>query len=322
LDQGGIGGGTGGTTVPGWNFPRSMLNSPLPGTAPCPGSSDPSPCGANGQISGGVGVNASIGHGNYNAGFVSLKMGDWHGLTAQHNLTWSKALGTGAFVQATSEYTAVDPYNLDNNYGVQAYDRRWVYTSFFVYQPPFYKSQQGVAGHVLGGWTIAPQFAAGSGAPIWCNTNTGGDFVSGSGSQEFGAGDGENFFTTANCLQTSKFKGGNSIHVLGPGDVNLFADPAAVYNTVRPPILGLDKRTGGLGQFFGLPYWNMDLSIRKNLKVAERVSAEFQVVFTNVLNHNQFLDPILDMTDPGGFGAITTQGNIPRQMEFGARINF
>jgi hypothetical protein len=313
-----VNGSTGGAFA----FPRSMLNTPLPGTAPCPGSLDPSPCGANGQISGGVGVNASIGHGNYNAGFVSLKMGDWHGLTAQHNLTWSKALGTGAFVQATSEYTAVDPFNLDNNYGVQGYDRRWVYTSFFVYQPPFYKSQQGLAGRVLGGWTIAPQFAAGSGAPIWCNTNTGGDFISGSGSQEFGAGDGENFFNTANCLQTAKFKGGNSIHVLGPGNVNLFADNAAVYNTIRAPILGVDKRTGGLGQFVGLPYWNMDLSIRKNVRVAERVSAEFQVVFTNVLNHNQFLDPILDMTDAGGFGAITTQGNIPRQMEFGARISF
>jgi hypothetical protein len=197
-----------------------------------------------------------------------------------------------------------------------------VSTTFFVYQPPFYKGQQGVAGHVLGGWTFAPVFATGSGAPIWCNTNTGGDYVSGSGSQEFGAGDGENFLNNANCLQTKQFKGGNSIHVLGPGDVNLFSDPAAVYASVRPPILGIDNRTGGLGQFRGLPYWNLDLSIKKNIKITERVSSEFQIVFTNVLNHNQFLDPILDLTSPGSFGSITTQGNVPRQMEFGARVNF
>jgi Carboxypeptidase regulatory-like domain len=304
-----------GGTAPGFNFPRSMLNSPLN----CPTGIE---LGCTGQISGGVGVNASIGHGNYNAGFVSVKLSDWHGLTAQQNLTMSKALGTGAFVQATSEYTANDPFDLNNMYGVQAFDRRFVYTSFLVYQPPFFKGQQGALGRVLGGWTFAPVFAAGSGAPIWCNTNTGGDFVSGSGSQEFGAGDGENFFNNANCIQTKRFTGGNSIHVLGPGNVNLFADPAAVYSSVRPPILGIDHRTGGLGQFRGLPYWNLDFSVKKNVRITESVNTELQVVFTNVLNHNQFLDPILDLTDSAGFGAITTQGNIPRQMEFGIRVNF
>ncbi len=42
----------------------------------------------------GVGVNASIGHGNYNGAFVSFKMSDWHGLTTQSNFTWSKTLST------------------------------------------------------------------------------------------------------------------------------------------------------------------------------------------------------------------------------------
>jgi hypothetical protein len=300
-----------GGTGPGFNFPRSMLNSPLN-----------TPLGANGQISGGVGVNASIGHGSYNAGFATVKVNDWHGLTAQQNFTWSKALGTGAFVQATSEYTANDPFNLDNMYGVQAFDRTFVYTAFLVYQPPFYKGQHGLTGHVLGGWTFAPIFAAGSGAPVWCNTNTGGDFVSGSGAQEFGSADGANFFNNANCLQTTKYTGGNSVHDLGPGSPNLFKDPAAVFATVRPPILGIDNRTGGLGQFRGLPYWNMDLSIKKNIAITERVNAEAQIVFTNVLNHNQFLDPVLDITSPATFGSITSQGNIPRQMEFGFRVNF
>lgn len=320
LDQGGVGGGPTGNTVPGFNFPRSMLNSPLPGSAPCPGSTDPSPCGATGQISGGVGVNASIGHGNYNAGFASLKMNGWHGLTAQQNLTWSKALGTGAFVQATSQYTANDPFNLDNMYGVQVYDRRWVSTTFLVYQPPFFTGQKGALGRVLGGWTIAPVFTAGSGAPLFCNTNTGGEYVSGSGSQEFGAGDGENFFNNANCLMTAS-QGSNSVHN-GPNGPNLFSNPDDVLAHVRPPILGIDNNTGGVGQFRGLPYWNMDLSIKKNLKITERIATELQIVFTNVLNHNQMLDPLLDLQSPGSWGALTAQGNVPRQMEFGLRVRF
>ena len=51
-------------------------------------------------------MNASIGYGNYNALFITLKSQDWHGVTMQSNFTWSKALGTGAEVQATSEATA------------------------------------------------------------------------------------------------------------------------------------------------------------------------------------------------------------------------
>ena len=93
--------------------------------------------GCAGQFSSGVAVNASIGHGNYNAGFASLKMADWKGLTMQSNLTWSKALGTGALVQATSGFTADDAFNLNEMYGPQFYNRKFVYNVFFVYAPPF-----------------------------------------------------------------------------------------------------------------------------------------------------------------------------------------
>src|SRR5262249_51143860 len=157
------------------------------------------------------------------AGFVSVKMNSWRGLSMQHNFTWSKALGTGAFVQATSEYTADDAFDLDRMYGVQSFDRKFVYTSFFVYQPPFYTGQQGLAGHALGGWTIAPMFAAGSGAPMVCGTNSGdfGDLApSGAGAQEFGAGSASFFGNTANCAFT-RSPGSVSAHFSGPGVVNV-----------------------------------------------------------------------------------------------------
>ena len=98
----------------------------------------------------------------------------------------SKALGTGALVQATSEYTPNDPFNLASTYGVQAFDRKLVFNQFIVWQPGWFKGQQGFLGHVLGGWTFAPIFTAGSGAPLYCNTQT--------DAQAFGSGDGANFF--------------------------------------------------------------------------------------------------------------------------------
>ena len=325
LDKGGVGGGPGGTTVPGFNFPRSMLNSPLP-TA----------LGANGQISGGVGVNASVGYGNYNAGFVTMRMTKWHGVTAQSNFTFSKALGTGAFVQATSEYTPNDAFDLSRTYGLQGFDRTFVFNQFIVWEPEAFKNQHGLLGHVLGGWAIAPIFTAGSGAPLYCNTQT--------DAQAFGSGDGANFFDNEQCLNVGSYKGGNSVHagVVGgtdsfkndvgtnvatdangnPKGVNMFANPVAVWNQFRPPILGIDRRAGGLGPIRGLPYWNMDLSLRKSWRVTERFGAETSVIFTNVLNHMQFANPTLDISDPTSWGVLNTQGNSPRQMEFGLRLTF
>src|SRR3984893_8304710 len=321
LDAGGIGGGAGcsaaagctnanGTTVaqnqqktlPGFNFSRSMLNSPIiGGPLNCGTPPGTATCGGSGQMTSGVGLNASIGHGNYNAGFASLQVTNWRGFTFQENFTYSKALGTGAFVQATSQYTANDAFNLDQMYGVQNFDRKFVFNSYLVYEPPFYRSQQGFLGRVHGGWSIAPVFAAGSGAPLYCNTNT--------DAQSYGSADGNGFFTNEQCHFTAPVSGA-AVHNT-KGDLNVFANPAAVFDLARPPILGLDTRDSGVGPSRGLPYWNMDLKVGKELKIFERVSASFEVVFVNVFNHVQFYDPGcpggcgLDPTNPGGWGAIT-----------------
>ena len=103
----------------------------------------------------------------------------------------------------------------------------------------------------------------------------------------------------------------------------MFANPTAVFNNVRPLILGLDGRSGGFGQIYGLPYWNVNLGIKKNLRMTERFSIEASVNFVNVLNHNQFLDPNLSITAPAAqFGQLAFEGSLPRAMEFGIRVNF
>jgi len=121
----------------GFNFPRSMLNTPIN----CVTGTE---IGCGGQMSSGVGVNASVGHGNYNGAFVSLKATNWHGITLQENFTWSTALGTGALVQATSEYTVNDPFDLHNGYGLQSFDRKFVFNTVALDRGPLV---QGSAWH-------------------------------------------------------------------------------------------------------------------------------------------------------------------------------
>jgi len=291
----------------GFNFPRSMMNTPIgPGV------------GANGQMSSGVAVNASVGYGNYNGGFASLKMADWRGLTAQSNFTWSKALGTGAVVQASSEYTPDDPFDLKEMYGRQAFDRKFVYNTFLVYQPPFYKGQSGLMGRALGGWTFSTIFVAGTGQPFELYTTTG-------GGQEFGAGDNVNYFGNENAVPIKPYKSGH-VYGAGAGTPNIFQDGGNAINDFRNPILGVDQRDGGYGIINGLRYWNMDFSVRKNILITEGVSLEFQGVFTNVLNHNQWEDPDFSIglfSGVSGFGAIPGENAAtPRNIEMGARVRF
>jgi hypothetical protein len=303
----------------GFNFPRSMENTPIS----CPTGTE---IGCSGQLTSGVGVNASTGHGNYNGLFISTRVTQWKGITLNENFTWSKTLGTGALVQATSEYTPNDAFNLDNQYGLQGFDRKFVFNSYAMIEDPWYKSQQGIIGHLAGGWSLAPIFAIGSGAPIGCVDNT--------GAQGFGAGDGRNFFTAENCILTKAVGGGSSsLHAnsgsnAGTIGFNIFANADAMQASLRPAILGLDTGTGGIGVFRGLAYWNMDMRLVKDIRIRERMSLQFQYVVTNVFNHPVFADPNASNFSQGadptsaGFGVVNSQGNNPRQMQFGLRFQF
>ncbi len=312
-----------------FNFPRTMMNTPIPGSAN----------GGGGQFSSGVALNATVGYGNYNGGFFTVSTTDWHGISLHENFTYSKALGTGADVQATSEYTVNDAFDLGKNYGVQGFNRKFVYNMYGVFAEPWFKGQQGVAGRLAGGWSLAPIFVMGNGAPLSCQTINNNIYY---GSQEFGGSDDNNYGSNAQCVFTSKYNGGvhshfgvaggadtygNSIGTATAGsttgsEVNLFANPVAVYQQVRNPMLGIDSKNPGQGPLIGMPYWNVDMSVQKNIKILERATIQLSFIFTNVFNHNVLADPYLSTGYSAGWGVETGQQNAPRNMEFGGRVSF
>ena len=206
-------------------------------------------------------------------------------------------------------------------YGVQNFDRKFVYNVYAIIDDPWYKGQQGFIGRLAGGWSISPVFAAGSGAPVYCGTNT--------NAQSFGGGDGNNFFDNEQCIFTGAHPGGSGLYAnAGPAAYNIFSDPAALFAETRNPILGLDSGTGGVGAIRGLPYWNVDMRVVKNIRITERLNTQFEFNVTNLFNHPVFYNPSLDPTaydptNPGGsFGTINQQGNNPRAMQFGLRVSF
>ncbi len=87
-------------------------------------------------------------------------------------------------------------------------------------------------------------------------------------------------------------------------------------------VLGQDHSAGGSGQVRGFPTWNLDMTVSKEIHVAERVGATLMFQFTNLMNHFQPSDPTLSIDNTASFGVVTAQAGNPRRMQFGLRIRF
>jgi hypothetical protein len=304
--------------IPSWTLGRTMISSPLTAGGVGQGTS--------------ASLVASPGFGNYNGLFLTYRMKEMHGVSLTSNFTWSRALGTAVQSQASSGYTSLNPYNMQANYGPNLFDIPLIFNVAAYYRPDVYKTQKGVIGHILGGWTLSPLFTAQSGAPI-AATFSEGDCT---GCQAFGevtppASDGAE---TEDAMLVSKYTGGTSVHynnfggssvgTNNPQGLNMYSNPSAILAELRPCILGFDTSCGGYGNLRGLPTFNLDGQVLKDIGVWKegRVGATLSLQVTNVLNHMQPSNPTLSITTPTTFGRITSAANTPRNMEIGIRIHF
>ena len=307
--------------APGWTLGRTMPSSPGAGTLanPAPQSS-------------GLPQATTNGWSNYNGGFVSLIMGDWHGLTASSNITYSHALGTGT-ANDNAQLIALDQWNLRSMYGPMPYDVKLVYNLLMMFQPPVFKGQKGVLGEVLGGWRFAPLFTARTGMPLMVNISGGPS----TDCQSFGESNCAVISSAENAPAIAPYTGGNSAHYgvvatgaagssgnasNGGSGINQFANPSAVFADFRRLILGFDTSGGGEGVLRAFPTWNLDLGVIKDIRIREAMGLTLNFQFSNVLNHFQPGNPSLSIDSPSTFGVVNSQANTPRQIEIGARFFF
>jgi hypothetical protein len=280
----------------------------------------------------------SLGSGNYNAAFATLRMRDWHGMTAISNLTWGRALGTTALTQRSSSVTPTDPFDLSRNYGTQSYDLPLIFNLGLTYQPKSFfglydfQGKHGILGQLLNGWSISPFFTAQSGFPIAVSYSEG----SCTACQAFGENAAPGVASISSDAEDAVFAahytGGNQLHrgvvpATGPGSsnsagLNMFGDPAAILAQFRPCVLGIDHNCGGWGNIRGFKRWNVDATLAKDFRWKERMRITVSMQFTNVFNHFQPSDPSLSLSSSQTFGVVSGQVYNPRQTEFGLRIAF
>ncbi|HTX35349.1 MAG TPA: carboxypeptidase-like regulatory domain-containing protein [Bryobacteraceae bacterium] len=312
----------------GWILGRTVFSQPVPG-------------GTVGQSTS-LGSNTSLGWGNYNGLFVSYRTNTWHGVTAVSNFTWGRSLGTSQLAQYNSSSTPLTPYDLGANYGPQNFDIKFIYNLSMYWAPPFFRGQHGVLGHLLGGWNISPLFTAQSGGPTGVSYSEG----SCTGCEAFGEvttpGTSAVGSTSENAVGYLPYTGGMQARYNITGDTGTnvifgtnsvgtkssspyllgFANPGLVYSEFRPCVLGFDTSCGGYYNLRGMPTWDLDTTIVKDVGVyKERVGAMLFFTFTNIMNHFQPSNPSLSLTSPTSFGQITGGGS-PRSLEMGLRLHF
>jgi hypothetical protein len=310
--------------LPSWTLARSMISQILP-TSLTGGLTQSQGTAFN--------ETTSFGFGNYNALYVTFRMSDWHGISATSNFTWGRALGTGTLRQYNSSNTALNPWDLHGDYGLQQSDIKFIYNAAVYWQSSSLFHQRGVLGHLIGGWTVAPLFTAQSGPGAFVGYSEG----SCSSCQAFGEVTPPASSTDASegAVALTPLKGNTSAsyNTVGatagtaasnPTAVNYFSDPVAAVASFRKCVLGFDTSCGGYYNFRGLPRWNMDATFAKDIAMWKegRVGASLNIQITNIMNHMVLAGPTLTITSPTSFGRITGAANTPRNMEFGLRIHF
>ena len=269
---------------------------------------------------------ASAGWANYNAGFVSYRTRDFKGLTLDANLTWAHSLDTRGLNQ-DFDTAASNSFDLHYDYGTSIFDRKLVFNLLAFCELPFGKHGSGILNYVIRGWSIAPIVNISSGLPLKVLTGS---------TQEFGQGGGSN---SAGAILTTADTFGNNVHygvtgdattqvgvngnpAVGGAGLNLFGNPAAVFASFRPAMVGIDTTSGGGGQLRGLPRWNVDLSLSRKFRITERWSTTFSAQLFNAFNVVQFADPTVNLQSPQTFGVLGSQLNTPRIVQLGLHVDF
>jgi hypothetical protein len=268
---------------------------------------------------------------NPNPNFVSVFVtrneatSDYHAMQLQYQRRLSQGL------QALTSYTwshSIDIASNDSGFAIPGvrvdprqdrgpsdFDVRHAFNAALTYNLPT-PAVGSVVGAFLRDWSIDAIYTARSATPVNILTGTA-------------------IFGVSNVFRPDLIQGVplyiNDPNVGGGRRINLAAF------TIPPA-----GRQGTLGRnaLRGFPLWQLDLAVRRQFNLAERVSLQFRAEFFNLFNHPNFADPISQLNNPlfgqsvqmsgrslgsgganGGFNPLYQVGG-PRSIQLALKLNF
>jgi len=293
---------------------------------------------------------------NYNGLQNELRIQNWHGLSAGVSYSWSKTLDNSSEIFSTASggntvAGAQNPFDISKGEkSLSGLDFPSLASIYFVYELPFYRSQQGLVGHMLGGFQLNTTWRRSSGQ-VWSPVET--PFDNSSCQNNFD----NSFFGITTCRP---FLGSAAAPISAVGQctdptlsdcglVNFYTGSPMAVNSAHW-IFNDDTSAA----FFGTPYGNtrrnpgvrgdvantINMSAFKTTKIGERVTMRIEVQGFNLFNHmfRGVPDPFIEdgnFQDAGGSFAntlfnlsggdytnVTSAGLARRRVAFGAKLIF
>jgi Carboxypeptidase regulatory-like domain/TonB-dependent Receptor Plug Domain len=238
---------------------------------------------------------------NYHALQTSVQKRFSGNSTISANYTWSHAI-----TNALSDFTTPqNSYDLSAEKGNSALDRRQVLTVSYVYELPFFKTQQGFSGHVLGGWELSGIVNAYTGLPL---TVTNGRAVDPAG---------------LGLLDPASNAGRRPNMVANPnsGAPHTFQEWFNTAAFQNPPNGQLTPGNAPRSSVTGPGAQRWDISMFKNTRIGEHFNAQFRFETFNIFNHTNFYGVRTSFSSTGTFGKIFSTRD-PRILQLGLKLYF
>jgi hypothetical protein len=219
-----------------------------------------------------------------------------------------------------------DTYNAHMLWGPSEFDARHILVFNYLYQLPFFKSQSGVSGKVLGGWQVSGITQFQTGLP--CSIAGATDYAGVGLDSNFGCGvNGQYWVMNGEPKIIGTFgPDGQWFSTTNPDGSPIFtAPPAGTFNTLR--VRNMIRQPG---------FQNWNIGLFKVIPVNERVRFQFRAEAFNVWNHpnwcgasgcsgttNIGLNPQAAAT----FGKVLTKGGSPgsggeRNIQLSLKLEF
>jgi hypothetical protein len=216
------------------------------------------------------------------------------------NYTWSHNLTNNPSDRSNAPQNV---YNINAEYGPSSLDRRQNVTASYVYDLPWYTTQEGYTGHILGGWEVSGLVYYYTGTPLTVTT---------SGTDPGGLG----------LLGASAASARPDI--TGNPNQGAAHTVASFFNTsvFTPTPVNADRPgNAGRGVVTGPSFQRWDVSLFKNTKLrGEHMYVQFRAETFNVFNHTNFAAVGTNIT-LSTFGKVTT-ANDPRILQLGLKLYF
>jgi hypothetical protein len=222
------------------------------------------------------------------------------------NYTWSKTIDNIS-VDGSGFTQPIDNFNFLLNRGLSDSNRAHTFSWTASYFIPFGK------GKALGG-----------SMPRWLDTAIGGWEIGSLGFWTSGAA-----ITVSSGLTTGPTSSNTWANYSGDrtiGDVTRVGNGVRYFSTEQTAMFSAPAAgfigSSGRNSFTGPRYFNMDLSLVKRFKIAEKAAFTLRGESYNFFNNTNFANPALNIQTPQTFGVISGTSGNPRIFQLAGRFDF